>query len=95
MRNARSRLSTYTPDDLEERCSRDVSIRDTVLKPCYSDGVARLLHQAPEAQPLYVAHRIKMRSGACAASREDVDAGKGGGVAGGQAPGRLVKLRPS
>ena len=95
MRNAKSRLSTYTPDDLEERCSRDVSIRDTVLKPCYSDGVARLQHQAPEAQPLYVAHRIKMRSGACAASREDVDAGKRGGVAGVKGSGRLQEVRPS
>jgi hypothetical protein len=52
-------LNLYTRRLEEEGCSRDVSIRDTVLKPCYSDGVARLLHQAPEAQPLYVAHPHK------------------------------------
>jgi hypothetical protein len=77
MRNARSRLSTYTPDDLDEGCSRDVSIRDTVLKPvtltespAFSTKRPRLNH--------YTWHiRIKMRSGACAASREDVGAGKG------------------
>ncbi len=69
MRNVRTRLSTYAPDDLEEGCSREsasaIPHRNPVApteSPAFSTKRPRLNHHM-----LHV--RIKMSSGACASGR--------------------------
>ena len=91
MRNARTRLSTYTPDDLEEGCSCESAsamphrnpVAPTEL-PAFSTKRLRLNHHM-----LHV--RITMSSGACASSRQNTNVVKGEGVSGSLAPRWIAK----